>query len=812
MQNAAELRTAFRQLVGDALILFPVRHHSPACAHHLLHIFEQRRPSVVLVEGPRSFTPLVPLLAHAQARAPFAVYAYAVQRAAGDTPERRRAAYYPFCDYSPELVALRESARRGIPASFIDLDFAEQFVLDRDDAGEEQGSLLAEHHLRRSDYLKALAQQLGCRDHEELWEHLFELPHRDTSTEDFVARIATYCHLARQDATEDGHARDGTHEREAEMAWHIRTALAQRAPQAGPVLVVLGGYHAVAMPRLIQAEVARPAVSRDTLADHHASVIRYSFDRLERLNGYASGMTAPAWHQALWERAQAMDRAGIAGSERLRREVALTMLFDIALELRQRHQLALPVPALSAAYEQALRLAQLRGRCGPARDDVLDAVTSCFIKGQADADGVLVQRAAQRVLGGVALGKVPAGAGVPPLVRDFEARARRQRLRMDDTERRRATLDLYRRPEHRVTSRLFHGLVLLEVPFGVRTAGPDFVNGIGLERLQEHWEYDYSPLTEAALVEASVYGVTLPLAVASRFAQRMQQLEADGQARNARVAASSAVQACVLGLHDHLPRVLQALRVAINEDAAFDAVAAAAGTLGLLWESREPLEARDVPEVMPLLQAAYERSIYLGRDLRGVADDRAGDIVQALQQLRELLVGACGQSLDAGLYWDMVGALRHANDSALLRGASAGLLYSAGRLGEDALGAELNGHLSGMAQPRDAVAYLRGLTQTAREATWQQPALLQVLDVLLAQWDEPAFVAVLPELRLAFAAMTPNETDRIAGAVAGLHGMGDLGPLVHRDLAEDEVRAHLALSETLREVLAADGLSDWLVA
>lgn len=809
MLDASLVRAEGRRLVSPELIVFPVRHHSPACARQLLRVFEQHRPSTVLVEGPRSFTPLVPLLAHDEARAPFAVYSYAVMAGDPEGEPRRRAAYYPFCDYSPELVALREAQRLGLPARFIDLDFAEQCLIDREDDEDEQHSLLDERRYRRSDHLKRLASQLGCRDHEELWEHLFELTHEALRCEDFVAQIAAYCRLARMDASDEAHAAEGTLQREAEMAWHIREALAQRAAGAGPVLAVMGGYHAVVMLELVQGNAPRPSIPRGQLGDHHAALIRYSFDRLERLNGYAAGMTAPAWHQAVWERTRKLDRAGVSATG-ARREVALTMLFDIAAELRERFKHALPVPALAAAYEQTLRLAQLRGREAPVKDDVLDAVTSCFIKGDADGDGMLVRRAAQRVFSGQLLGKVPPGAGVPPLVRDFEFRARRQRLKIDDTERRRLVLDLYRRPEHRVTSRLLHGLSLLGVPFAVRTAGPDFVQGIGLERVQEHWEYDYSPITEGALVEAAVYGVTVPLAVAGRFAQRMNELEGQGQARDARVAAASAVQACVLGLHDHLPRVLQMLRLAINEDATFDAVASAAGTIGLLWASREPLEAREVRELPALLQAAYERATYLGADLRGVANERAGAAVGALQQLRELLVSESGRGLDAGLYWEMIEGLRSGNGTALLRGAAAGLLYGASRLSDDELGVELRGHLQGMAQPRDAVAYLRGLTRTAREATWQQPALLQVLDGLLSQWDETGFVAVLPELRLAFADMTPTETDRIAQAVCGLHGADDMGSLVHRELDEAKVNAHLALSQTLREVLALDGLDAWL--
>jgi hypothetical protein len=810
------MRALSAQLIGPELIIFPVRHHSPACAWQLYRLLGEIQPSAVLVEGPRSFTPLVPLLVHPEARMPLAIYTYAVHMATGestkDDASLRRAAYYPFCDHSPELVALRAAHAQGLAARFIDLDFAEQCQLEPNDSDDEEAqSLLDERYYRRSRYLQALAQQLGCRDHEQLWEHLFEVPATSRSLSEHIADLTTYCHLARVECSEEELNVDGTLQREAEMAWHIQQALSERKPGAGPVVAVVGGFHAVVMPELLLRDVKRPAISRSTIRDESSALIRYSFDRLDRLNGYAAGMTSPAWHQQLWELTLKHDKAGLGAGSRVRQQVALNFLFDIAFELRERLGIPLPMPTLTAAYEHALLLASLRQRAAPVRDDVMDAVTSCFIKGDIDADGTLVLTVARRAFSGQAMGKVPPGALRPPLVKDFEYRARRQRLRIDDAQPRRAVLDIYRRPAHRDTSRLLHGLILLGVPLGVRTAGPDFVNGLGLDRLQEHWEYTYSVATEAALVEASVYGMTVPLAVANRFGARLDRFESGNELRNAKAAAALLVQACVLGLHDHLPRVIGTLRRTLAADAAFESVATAAGSLGLLWESREPLEARDVEALPALLQAAYERAIYLGRELQGMPGD-GSEIVGALSRLRELLVSAAGRTLDGVLYWAMVEALRANHDTALIRGAAAGLMYSAGRLSESELGVALDGHLNGLLGPRDAVSYLRGLLQTAREAAWQQPALLSVLDKLLLQWDEKAFVSTLPELRLAFAEMTPKETDRIAAAVAQLHGAADLGRLVRYDLSAPQVQANLATSLTLIEVLTADGLEAWVAS
>ncbi|MBX9901165.1 MAG: hypothetical protein K2Y28_10340 [Burkholderiaceae bacterium] len=803
------VRALGAQLVSDERIIFPVRHHSPACAWQLSRLFEQRAPSVVLVEGPRSFTPLVPLLVHPEARMPLAVYTYAVQSTEGNDKPARRAAYYPFCSHSPELVALTAAHARKIPTRFVDLDFSEQCLIEIEQEDGDAESLLDERHYRRSRYLGALAQQLGCRDHEELWEHLFEVSASTRSLQAHVTDMAAYCHLARVEYSLEELTKDGTLQREAEMAWHIQQALKERKAGDGPVLAVVGGFHAVAMPQLLASAVKRPSISRSAISDESSALIRYSYDRLDRLNGYSAGMTSPAWQQLLWERTLKYDKAGVDISKRVRKEAALTVLFDIAVELRERHGVALPMPTLVAAYEHALQLASLRGRPAPVRDDVFDAVISCFIKGEADADGLLVIAVARRIFSGQAMGKVPPGAGTPPLVKDFEYRARRQRLKIDDSQPRRAVLDIYRRPEHRLTSRLLHGLTLLAVPLAVRRAGPDFVNGTGLDRLQEHWEYAYSAATEAALVEASVYGVTVPLAVANRFCAQLDHLESSGERRDARAAAAFLMHACVLGLHDYLPRVIATLREAIANDAAFESVVAAASSVGLLAESREPLEARDVTEVPHLLKAAYERAIYLGSSLHGDPGE-GNELLQALSRLRELLISAAGHTLDANLYWNLVIGLSTEHNAALVRGAATGLLYSAGRMSEAEVGTALDGHLNGLMQPRDAVSFLRGLLYTAREAAWQQSALLGILDKLLQQWDDDAFVATLPELRLAFAEMTPKETDRIADAVAQLHGEKDLGRLVRYDLSAAEVQANLGLSRTLVELLIADGLQAWV--
>jgi len=70
---------------------------------------------------------------------------------------------------------------------------------------------------------------------------------------------------------------------------------------------------------------------------------------------------------------------------------------------------------------------------------------------------------------------------------------------------------------------------------------------------------------------------------------------------------------------------------------------------------------------------------------------------------------------------------------------------------------------------------------------------------------EKAFLKALPELRLAFTDLTPQEIGRVAGHVAGLHGEATLGELVHAGVDEEEVRFGLEVTRQVREALWNDG-------
>jgi len=820
-QAHSELTGVLDSLHDSRCVYFPLRHHSPACAWHLDRLIRNLKPSAVLIEGPASFTPLISALLDPATNPPVAFYTHFIDvdqklfpPSAGGPPvgPARFAAYYPFCDYSPELVALRRGQEAGAKLRFIDLDYADQ-VTARHLEGETMTSprvetLMHESHLQRSSYLRALAERSGCRDFNEMWDHLFEADFEKRSTESFMREVATYCFFARNDAAPELLEFDGTSARERAMAAAIAEEQATAAAGNGPILVVTGGFHTVVLPRLVgQGHKSRAAIRRPSGAVQQA-LIRYSYEQLDALNGYEAGMPSPSYYDRLWAELE-------AGSPAAHSKVAAAVLVEVgALTRKKDQQVALSAADEIAALEQAELLASLRGHPGPAREDLLDGVRSCFVKGAMDAEGRVVMGLVAHVLRGTAIGEVPATAGVPPIVASFRKQAEIARLDIRDSTKKQVSLEIYRRVSHRRTSRFLHSVSFLGVPFAALVGGPDFVRGMGVARLHEHWQYAWSPMTEGALVSAAVYGATVEEAASTRLREAIARLDEEGKGRNAVVAVAMLVHACRMGLHRHAPELVAVIAARIAEEPAFAGSIKAANLLLLLWQSREPLEAHSLTEVPQLLQAAYRRACYLAPGLAQCPEEEVGKVLDCLVSVRELLAAAAVELLDPELFWDAAGRILASANQAhapycTIAGAVAGLLFSAGRMTQPSLNELVTGYLVGIADPERRVSFLRGLIRTSREAAWQNLHLIQSLDEIIAAWGEAEFLSALPNLRLAFAELTPRETDKVAALVASLHGKAGLGGLVQVRTTESELELNRRITALVLASLENDGLDHW---
>ncbi len=204
------------------VVVVGVRHHSPACASLVAATIERVKPRFVLVEGPSDMNDRIGelLLGHTF---PIALFSYR-QNADGTS----RGTWTPFCDFSPELVAMKKAKEVGATAKFMDLPAW-------DDAFTGVENRFSDGRMRTSDRIGEIADRLGFEDTDALWDHLFEQPQ---SIEELDTGLQRYFDVLRGD--EKAGDRDGP--REAYMARYIHAAVKACKPQES-VVVVCGGFH-----------------------------------------------------------------------------------------------------------------------------------------------------------------------------------------------------------------------------------------------------------------------------------------------------------------------------------------------------------------------------------------------------------------------------------------------------------------------------------------------------------------------------------------------------------------------------------------
>ena len=168
---------------------------------------------------------------------PLAIYTYVRRRGRADELRRRAAsAYYPFCDYSPGAggAARRPQAAGSRRASSTSTSPSRRCSADRRGRARRRAVAARRAALRAQPRAcRLLAERLGCRDHEDLWERLFEADAADraldASTSPGWRRTAGSPGATTPTTT---CAPTAPWQREAEMACHVRAGARRRGSPA----------------------------------------------------------------------------------------------------------------------------------------------------------------------------------------------------------------------------------------------------------------------------------------------------------------------------------------------------------------------------------------------------------------------------------------------------------------------------------------------------------------------------------------------------------------------------------------------------
>ena len=765
------------------LYLAPVRHHSPACAWAVRALIRDVKPKRVLIEAPIDFAPHIDLLTHPETRPPVAIAALIENEG-----EHRVAAYYPFCVHAPEYVALHEARAIGAEVRFIDLPAADKIM--RRGAPDDDAAPIAlndEQAFDSGDFIDALCRRTGCRDGYELWDHLFETRLGEPDWRRLLGDVGAYCAGVRAATAAETIERHGDNAREAHMGAQILDAL-----QAGPVVAVVGGFHAPALIEIIASRVRTKAERQSGTS--RSFLIRYGFAALDGLSGYASGLPQPAYYDFLWR------RANEASGEPAWRQAGLDLASGFAAATREQgHPIGLPQQVEMLRVAEALAL--MRGRPGALRHDLIDAARTALVKGEAGLREVWSERLVL-FLRGDAIGDVPASAGSPPLVEDARTLARGHRIDVSDGARRRRRLDIRRNPAHLAASRYFHAMTLLETEFAEREAGPDYLNNVLTDLLFEEWSYAWSPMVEGRLIELAARADRLDAACLGVIVAKREALRAGGQGRDIAAMAALFARGLLVGLGRELGPFLQTLGGDIQAHGDFAAVAEALRRLYFISRSAGPLGAPDELDLTGVSVATYLRLVYLCDDLPATPAEAAGARVEALCLMTELLNEDDAGVFDRSLFDAAVDRVTDAGPPPEILGAVLAICVHAGRRGPGQLRSALEGQFSGsVIQEEDRVAMLRGMLRAAPQLLWRSPDVLEVIDAFLARLDEETFLPLLPHLRHAFAALNPREIDQFAERLAQLHGgTASAFGAIHHALGQRDLDRGLLIERESQEI------------
>ncbi|MGH3374899.1 MAG: DUF5682 family protein [Actinoallomurus sp.] len=745
-----------------------VRHHSPACSRLVARTIDSLRPAYVLIEGPADVNGRLDelLLGH---ELPIAIFSHYRD------DERSHLSWAPFCDYSPEWVAITAGRSCGADVRLIDLPAWHPALAGR-------RNRYADAEQRYADAAERLCRAFAVDNPDALWDRLVEVE----PDEGLEERLATYFDLVRGDAA----AGEDDTAREAYMASWVRAAVADAGDR--PVVVVTGGFHRPAIRTLAARgdssspetwpEIPRPA--EGSIAGSY--LVPYSFRRLDAFSGYQSGMPSPEYYQRLWE-------SGV-------RAAADGLVEAVATRLRERGQ-SVSTADLIAARTLSEGLARLRGHPHPARTDILDGLVSALVSDDLDqplpwtrraslapgAHPVVVEMVA--ALSGERAGRLHPDTPAPPLVHDVDAELVRLGLDREGT----VELDLTEAPDL-ARSQTLHRLRVLRVPGVERTSGPSS----GADPvLDERWELVRDDARLAALIEAGAYGGTLRDAATALLAER---IAAAGPAPD-RLAAVL-FDAALCGVTDLSAQITALIEASIGGARELGPLGEALATILGLWRHDRVLGTARSPMYATVIDGAVTRVLWLAEGVHGGPAPADPARLRALTATRDALLHAAPvltTGRDVALeVMARIGADRTAPPD--LRGAAFGLGWALGAAADPVRA------LRGAGGTDTLGDWLAGLFALARdEVLADDGGVLDVLDDLIVAM--PDFLAGLPALRQAFGYFPPREREIIARRLLSRRELTGSARALLRTSADPLLIAEAqALEEKAGRVLTREGL------
>ncbi|WP_407061529.1 DUF5682 family protein [Actinomadura napierensis] len=745
-------------LTAGRVEVFGIRHHGPGSARALRGALEEFGPDAVLIEGPPEADAIVELAGDPGMVPPVALLAYSPAGPSGGAADKddRKAAFWPFAEFSPEWQAIRYGLAAGAAVRFCDLPAANQLVpVERDESErpEPDEDERPEQDVRL-DPLGTLAKAAGYDDAERWWDDVVE--HRHEGPSPFPAIAEAMAEL--REAVEPSRAEPREEQREAHMRRTVRRTLKEGFER---VAVVCGAWHVPALTAKVPATHDDRTLRGLPKTKIAMTWVPWTHGRLAGRSGYGAGVRSPGWYHHLFAAPDRPIERWLTAAARVLREEDLHVSSAHVIE----------------AVRLAETLAALRGRPLAGLDEVTEATRAVLCEG-AELPVELIQK---RMVVGERLGAVPDRTPMVPLQRDLQAEQRRLRLKPSALDKEQ-DLDL-RKPTDLERSRLLHRLRLLDVDWGV----PAESRSKGTFR--ETWTLAWRPEFDVELIEASAWGTTVRDATTARAEAMAAQAEALPEL-------TSVAERCLLAdLGDALPTVMRALadRAALDTDVAHLMAALPALVRALRYGDVRGTATGPLRTVVDGLVVRV--CVGLPPAVSGLDDDAARDFLGHVDTVH----GALALLADDGHLDRWRAALenliaRPETLHGLLEGRVTRLLLDADRLHD--VPARMARAVSVGAAPARAAAWVEGFLSGGGLVLVHDEELLRLVDGWVSGLPDDAFTGVLPLLRRTFGAYAAAERRAIGERVR--RSGADPGPARPSGGDVDDKRAAPAVATALR--------------
>ncbi len=714
---------------------FGIRHLSPAGAYYLRGFLDERKPRLVLVEGPSDFGDMLSDIVRGETKPPIAVLAYTKEAPV-------RTVLYPFAEYSPEYQAIQWCHKHQVECRFMDLP-SETFL-----AIPESGMQETEGEEGRMNVYEQLDRKSGGDGHDTFWERVMEqagsMEAYHLGANSFGANIRSFTEGTENDWAE-------TALREAYMRRQIRKAV-DSGVEPQDIVVVTGSYHVEGLKNWRDADEDLSDMPK-VGANH--TLMPYSYYRLSTRAGYGAGNKAPAYYALLWEG--------------LNRGEPMYAVYSYLIRLAE-YQRGKGNPVSSASVIEAVRLAmslaQLRGGTIASLRDLRDAAETCL--GEGSVSNIILATADTEI--GTAIGALPDGVSRTSIQEDFYRQLKdlklekyrditAQDLMLDLRENRRvsseksAFVDLHR-------SFFLHRLRVIQVGFAQQQAVSQ-----DNATWSEHWVVRWTPEAEIELVESALRGDTIDGAASFVMKERVESADKMGDI------ALVIEDACCCGMEKAVSYATAALQRMAVDAASVEDLAKTAHRLSIVVQYGN-IRRIDAKPLEPILQQLFYRACLI-LESACVCDDAASQVITAaMEQLNSAELAH--DFLDSAEWIKVLDNISERDDlNTKLSGFAAAILLERGSMDTQQLRTEVSRRLSKGIPADLGAGWFEGLAMKNRYALIARLSLWESLNDYLVTLDDEEFKRALVFLRRAFADFSAAEKDQIAenlGEILGLNG------------------------------------------